>query len=181
VNITKTSKNVYPYIYIYIYINVGQQCHQNVYIHIEYIVYKIRRPVKHLGTKLVSPHQTGSPAYIIYKKIHREMLMVPLDHHLLALPQAVVPHPLSVPPDLEVITRSSQHLLLLLVEPRSTTSVELLHTTLGRPHPRCMTKCPQAHPVAPPPSGDEYPQNLPCPWPEEHVMALHQGRQNNVS
>jgi hypothetical protein len=59
--------------YIHIYINVGQQCHQNVYIHIEYIIYKIHRPVKRLGTKLVSLHQNGlTSLYIIYKNTQRD-------------------------------------------------------------------------------------------------------------
>jgi hypothetical protein len=47
-------------------------CHQNVYTKIEYILYKISRPVNHLGTKLVSPHEMSSLAYIIYKNTHRD-------------------------------------------------------------------------------------------------------------
>ena len=56
----------------------------------------IRKPVKHLGSKWA--HQP------IYKntKIHRTTLKVPLEDHLLPLPQAVVSHPLLVPPDQEV-------------------------------------------------------------------------------
>jgi hypothetical protein len=123
----------------------------------------------------------GSPAYIQNTKIHRVTLKVPLEHHLLPLPQAVVPHPLLVPPDREVTVRSSQHLLLLLAAPRPATSVELPHTAPGCPHPGCVTTCPQACPVAPPPGGDEYPQNLPRHPPEEHAMARHLGHQNDVS
>jgi hypothetical protein len=123
----------------------------------------------------------GSPAYIQYTKIHRKTLKVPLEHHLQPLPQAAVPHPLSVPSDLEVTARSLQHLLLLLIEQRSATSVELPHTTLGCPHPICATTCPQALTIAPLPSSGEYPQNLPRPPPKEHAMARHQGHQNDVS
>jgi hypothetical protein len=107
--------------------------------------------------------------------------MVPLEHHHLDLPQEVVPHPQLVPPDLEVTTLSSQHLLLFLTEPRSATSKEPPHISLGHPHPRYRTTCPQALPIALPPSGDKYPQNLPQPRLEEHVMALHQGHRNNAS
>ena len=60
----------------------------------------ICRPVKHLSTKWA--HQP------IYKKtkIHRAPLKVPLENHLLPLPQAVVHHPLLVPPDWEVTIQS---------------------------------------------------------------------------
>jgi hypothetical protein len=81
--------------------------------------------------------------------------------------------PLSVPLDLEVAAQSLQHLLLLLSEPWSATSMKPPQTALGFPHSRYMTTCPQALPVSLPPSGSEYPQNLPRPRPEEHVMDLH--------
>jgi hypothetical protein len=55
------------------------------------------------------------------------------------------------------------------------------HTAPGCPHPGYVTTCPQARPVAPPPGGDEYPQNLLRHLPEEHVMARHLGHQTSVS
>jgi hypothetical protein len=135
----------------------------------------IRRPVKHLGTKWA--HQP------IYKNtsIHRAPLKVPLEHHHLPLPQAVVAHPLLVPPALEVVVRSSQHQLLLPVVPRPAMAVESPHTAPGCPHPGCATTCPQARPVTPPPGDGVCPQNLLRHPPEEHVMAQHQGHQTDVS
>jgi hypothetical protein len=60
----------------------------------------ICRPMKQLDTKWA--HQP------IYKntKIHKTPLKVPLEHHLLPLPQAMVSHPLLVPPDQEVTFQS---------------------------------------------------------------------------
>jgi hypothetical protein len=79
--------------------------------------------------------------------------MVPLEHHHLVPSQEVVPHPQSVPPDLEVAAQSSQHLLLLLSIPWSTTPMEPPHTSLGHPRLGSVTTCPRALPIALPPSG----------------------------
>jgi hypothetical protein len=127
----------------------------------------IRRPVKQLGTKWA--HQP------IYKNtsIHRAPLKVPIEHHRLPLPQAVVSHPLLVPPASEVVVWSSQHQLLLLIVPWPAMAEESPHTAPGCPHPRCTTTCPQAHPVTPPPGNDVFPQNLLWHPLEEHVMAQH--------
>jgi hypothetical protein len=125
----------------------------------------ICRLVKHLGTKWA--HQP------IYKKtkIHRAPLKVPLEHHLLPLPQAVVSHPLLVPPTPEVIVHSSQHLLLLPIVPWPAMAVKSPHTAPRCPHPICETTCPQAHPVASPLGDGVCPENMLRHPLEEHVMA----------
>jgi hypothetical protein len=176
VNITKT-QNVYPYIYK-CRSKVPSKCLHTHRIH------HIQNPQASEAPRYKNGVMTPTWAHQpIYKKqkIHKATLTVPLEHHLLALPQAVVPHLLSVPPDLEVTAQSSQHLPLLPAEPWSARSVEPPHTAPGHPRPGCATTCHQALPIAPLPSGGEYPQNLPRPRPEEPVMVLHLDRQRSIS
>jgi hypothetical protein len=140
-----------------------------------YKITSICMPVKHLGIKWA--HQP------IYKNtsIHRAPIKVPLEHHHLPRPQAVVSHPLLVPPAPEVVIWSSQHQLLLPIIPRPAMAVESPHTAPGFTHPRCNTTCPWACPITLPLGEDVFPQNLLWHLPKEHVMAQHQGHQTGVS
>jgi hypothetical protein len=166
------------------YISKGPQCHPNVYIQ------KYNYPQANEAPR----YKMGSPAYIQKNtSIHRAPLTVPLEHHRLPLPQAVVAHhhfplpqvvvvhPLPVPPTLVTIIQSSQHQPLLLVVLQHTMAMEPPHTAPGYLHPGCETTCPQAHPVTPPPGDDVCPQNLLWQPPKECVMAQHQGHQTGVS
>jgi hypothetical protein len=130
----------------------------------------------------------GSPTYIqkIYIYINREPLMVPLEHHRLLLPQAVVAHhhpplpqamvahhhpplpqevvvhPLPVPLSLAAVIRSSQHQPLLLIILWPTMAAEPPRTAPGYPHPGCKTICSHAHPVTLPLDDGVCPQNPLC-------------------
>ena len=81
--------------------------------------------------------------------MHRAPLTVLLEHHRLLLPQAVaahhhlpqavVVHPLPVPPTPATVVWSSQHRPLLLIILWPAMAAEPPRTTPGYPHPRCET------------------------------------------
>jgi len=109
---------------------------------------------------------------------------VPLSHpHLLLpqeevvahnhLPQAVVEDHPQDPPASTTGVHSSSPQALLLAALWPATVVVPLHISPGNACPRCMSTCPQAHPVEPSPDDSVCHHNPLLPPSEERVMALH--------